>query len=104
MYILVAASLLFTMPVFAVPKMNKLGAMEISPRASYLGGWTQGRDGTGAGCPSSSVACDSGSYSLLNTQCCPTGQTCFASSIIAYCCPSCKSSLKRIRKTDANLM
>ena len=91
-----AALLLFTIPVLAVPKDHKLGAMEISPRADYLGGWTQGRDGTGAGCPSTSVACDSGSYSQLNTQCCPSGQTCFATSIIAYCCPTCKSTSERI--------
>ena len=99
----IAASLLLAMPVWAVPKVSNFGAMEIFPRANYLGGWSQGRDGTGGGCPTSSTACDAGTYNnQLNTQCCPNGQTCFASSIIAYCCPSCELRSERVQAIHAH--
>jgi len=88
----IAASLLLALPVFAVPKFDKLGAMEIVPRANYLGGWSQGRDGTGVGCPAASTACDGGPYGFLTLQCCPSGQTCFTTALTAYCCPTCKSA------------
>ena len=77
-------------PTLAIPKpFNFFGAQEITPRANYLGGWPLALDGTGSACPSvASVQCDAGPYDTLNTQCCPSGNTCKTSILVAYCCPS----------------
>jgi hypothetical protein len=57
-------------------------------RATYIGGWPIGLDGTGGSCPDfAPVNCGTDRTSL-NTQCCPSGNICSGSSITAYCCPS----------------
>jgi len=85
--------LCLTIPAIAIPRVAS-PVHQVTPRANYIGGWPLGLAGTGAACPGyASQTCDAGAYSSLNTQCCPTGQSCIASLISAYCCPTSRSRL-----------
>jgi hypothetical protein len=89
---MVSSLLLFSFianPIHAF-RMAIPAVQAIVPRANFVGGWPLALDGTGGSCPDiAPVACDAGSDVSLNQVCCPTGQTCIATSLItAYCCPS----------------
>ncbi|KAH8599903.1 hypothetical protein B0O99DRAFT_346039 [Bisporella sp. PMI_857] len=98
----------YAIPILAAPGTLPVLGNVLAPRVDYLGGWTIGRNGTGGGCPAEAPsACKKDDYSSLNTQCCPSDQTCFATSIIAYCCPTatdCKASVSNFPVCSVNGM